>query len=220
MFDRFLNKYPYTDFHELNLDWVISEINKVNSDLASLEERVLAKAIEASKEYVDEEVEQIRNEFLRLENEVIGLKAYVDTAIENQNIVFEQKIATLQNNYDQFVVTVQAQVTLLNNRVDELREEINNDIIGVNARTDLLIQQNNEYILEEVAKGIVNATVINYFTGNRITVQEMFDYLASLHADNAISYNELANKNKTYTEYGDLNITYTQLALNGNILIN
>lgn len=27
----FFNKYPYTDFHELNLDWVLEEIKKVNS---------------------------------------------------------------------------------------------------------------------------------------------------------------------------------------------
>ena len=25
---NFINKYPYTDFHELNLDWVIKELSK------------------------------------------------------------------------------------------------------------------------------------------------------------------------------------------------
>ena len=25
---NFINKYPYTDFHELNLDWIIKELSK------------------------------------------------------------------------------------------------------------------------------------------------------------------------------------------------
>ena len=28
----FLNKYPYTDFHELNLDWVIERVKKLTED--------------------------------------------------------------------------------------------------------------------------------------------------------------------------------------------
>lgn len=35
----FLNKYPYTDFHELNLDWVIERVKKLTEDwAATLEE--------------------------------------------------------------------------------------------------------------------------------------------------------------------------------------
>ena len=35
----FYNKYPYTDFHELNLDWVIERVKKLTEDwAATLEE--------------------------------------------------------------------------------------------------------------------------------------------------------------------------------------
>lgn len=212
-------EFPHTRTYDSDLGWLIESMNKINMDLATLEERVLKAAIEASKEYIDTEVAEIRTEFSRLELEVLNLHEYVDNVIADQEQTFNRKITELQTNYNQFTATVQAQVTILSQRVDALRDEINADIIGVNARTDLLIKQNNEYILSEVAKGIVNATVINYFTGERITVQNMFNYLASLHSDNAISYNELALRAKTYTEYAALNITYTQLAMNGNILI-
>ena len=47
----------------------------------------------------------------------------------------------------------------------------------------------------------------------------MFDYLAQLHATNAINYSELAEKNKTYTQLAALNMTYTQLAQNGALII-
>ena len=35
MLDLFTNKYPYTDYHELNLDWIISQLVKFNSELAN-----------------------------------------------------------------------------------------------------------------------------------------------------------------------------------------
>ena len=31
----FFNKYPYTDFHELNLDWIIERVKKLTEDWAS-----------------------------------------------------------------------------------------------------------------------------------------------------------------------------------------
>lgn len=33
----FLNSYPYTDFHELNLDWIISHFKEFVDELASLD---------------------------------------------------------------------------------------------------------------------------------------------------------------------------------------
>lgn len=33
----FFNKYPYTDFHELNLDWVINEIKNLNEKVKNIE---------------------------------------------------------------------------------------------------------------------------------------------------------------------------------------
>lgn len=36
MLDRFLNKYPYTDFHEMNLDWIIKHFKEFVDDIASL----------------------------------------------------------------------------------------------------------------------------------------------------------------------------------------
>ena len=36
----FTNKYPYTDFHELNLDWFLSEFKKLQEGLAALEQVV------------------------------------------------------------------------------------------------------------------------------------------------------------------------------------
>ena len=36
----FTNQTPYTDFHELNLDWVLKQLDKFREELATLEDKV------------------------------------------------------------------------------------------------------------------------------------------------------------------------------------
>ena len=92
--------------------------------------------------------------------------------------------------------------------------------IIANDRTDLQIQRNNEYIFREIEDNLLaNISVINYFTGERMTIQDMFNYLASLHLQNAITYNGLRDKNLTYAELIAKSITYTELVKNGGTLL-
>lgn len=189
MLDIFTHDFPYTDNHELNLSWVINKVQELNINLDTLEERVKQASIEASKEYVDSRLEEVFAEFNELSQEVADLRQYFDT-----------QVANLQNNYNSFVNSVQQQIVLLTQRINDFDQTIKNDIIGVNALTDLKIQQNNAYILDEVAKGVVNVRVINFFTGERVTVQTMFDYLCGLHATDTPTVQEMIDASKTVGE--------------------
>lgn len=208
MLDIFTHDFPYTDNHELNLSWVIKKVQELNINLDTLEERVKQASIEASKEYVDSRLEEVLTQFNELSEEVDQLRQY-----------FDEQVATLRGDYNAFVNSVQQQIVLLTNRINDFDQTIKNDIIGVNALTDLKIQQNNDFILEQIAEGLVNVKVVNYFTGALVTVQEMFNYLAQFHLENAISYNELASANITYNDYVALHMTYTELAQKGKSFI-
>lgn len=194
--DIFNHDYPYTDNHELNLSWVIKKVQELNINLDTLEERVKQASIEASKEYVDERLTEVFEDFAKLSKEVADLRTY-----------FNSQVQTLQNNYSTFVTAVRNELDRMSKRIDEFDETIKNDIIGVNALTDLKIQQNNDYILDEVAKGVVNVRVINFFTGERVTVQQMFDYLCGLHATDTPTVQEMIDANKTVGELIALNHT-------------
>lgn len=206
--DIFTHDYPYTDNHELNLSWVIKKVQELNVNLDTLEERVKEASIEASKEYVNIRLAEVFEDFAELSREVDDLRQY-----------FDNQVQTLQNNYNAFTNLVQQQIVLLTNRINDFDQTIKNDIIGVNALTDLKIQQNNDFILEKVAEGLVNIKVINYFTGELVTVQEMLNYLSHFHLENAISYTELADANLTYNNYVALHMTYTELAQKGKSFI-
>ena len=87
----FNHKYPYENFHELNLDWVLSKINEFQQNLDDLEERVTQAAIAAAKEYVDIEVADIRLDLANLHDEVDEL---------NRN--FTETVDQLQLQYNTY----------------------------------------------------------------------------------------------------------------------
>lgn len=202
-------KYPVQNGEMINLDWIISKVKELQTNLDELEARVLAEAIAATKEYVDAEMVSIRAEFQELSDEVASLRTY-----------FDAKVLELEGDYDNFAAAVRTELDTMTLRIEAFEQTVQNEIIAVNALTDLKIEANNEYILDEVAKGVVNVRVINYFDGSLVTVQQMFDTLAELHLENPITYTELASAGITYTALAALNMTYTELAIKGKSFIN
>jgi len=93
------------------------------------------------------------------------------------------------------------------------------EVVAINHRTDLAIEQNNEYILSEVGQFLSQIKVLNYFIGEYVTVQEMFDYLCSLHATDAIDVADLVSRQKDVDTLVALYMTMTQLAMNGKNII-
>ena len=206
---RFFNRYPYSDYHELNLDWILSKINEFQKNLDDLEERVTQAAITAAREYVDVEIAKVYQDFNVLVEQVGKLTA-----------LFTEKTTELERQFDAFTVSVQEQIVLLNNRMNTFEQRIQNEITGINSTIDIKIQNNNEYILSHLEDELAKIKVINYFTGEKVTVQAMFNYLSELHLENPITYTELAAAELTYTAYAALNMTYTELAVKGNSFIN
>lgn len=140
----------------------------------------------------------------------------VNKAIEEVNMAKTE----LEKTYADFTSITDSKLTLINSRIDSINKRIDGVIVGINERTDLAIKQNNDYILNEVGKFLSRIKVINYFTGASVTVQEMFDYLATLHLEHSITYDDLIAKNITYTDLANIRTTYTNLVLNGTIIFN
>ena len=60
----FTNDFPYTDFHEINLDWILNKIKEFQERIDSFEDTVLKKA----NAYTDSEIlklsQKISEEFV------------------------------------------------------------------------------------------------------------------------------------------------------------
>ena len=186
-----------------------SKLNEVIDALEGISLEVLDEA----KRYTDSAIAEQQADIDRIVRE---LREYV----EETKRTFNGKIDDLQTQYSNFVRQVNATLTIYNNRLEELAETLHNEIIGVNARTDLAIQQNNDYIFQVISEDLPSELkVTNLFTGTRVSIQEMFNYLANLHITDGITYTVLASRNKTYNQYRDLHIDYTELVTHGNSLV-
>ena len=192
----FWNRYPYTDFHELNLDYVLKKMKELEADLDGLLAEAVRQATENAEAYVDEKLAGVLQQFNQLKNDVDSLS---------------DQFEGLETAFDAFTALVDRKIEVIQNTIDSR-------IAGVNARTDALIASNNEFLLAEMGRYLNQITVTNYFTGLDTTIQDMFNYLAMLHLNDSITYATMAQRAKTYTYLVNLNMTYTNLVMHGNTL--
>lgn len=191
-------EYPYTDPKRYNTDWILSKMKDIEARL----DGIVEETVRQTKIYVDEQLEFYQDQVNDVIAQFHDLEKLVDDSI---NAIDDKLLASIE---------------AMDKKVEDVRKEAQTLFIEANARTDTLIRQNNEYIFREIEDNILsNITVINYFTGERTSVQEMFDYLAQFHLENSINYNQLADKNITVSGLIAKRITYTELVKNGKILI-
>ena len=193
----FDNKYPYSDFHELNLDWILETVSNLEKRVDTLKNEFLEQA----NKYTDEKFAEFKSDLAELEQEL--------------NTV----VGELQAQYSEFTRVINARIQFIQNDIDSLNQKIDAEIIGANEYTNQAIMQNNDYLIEKLSETVGSLLVINFFTGKKVTIQEMFDTLAKLHIQDPLTYTEYAEKNITNTNLLLLNISYTDLVLRGKQLI-
>lgn len=194
---NFYNEYPYSDIHELNLDWILKKMRELEEKVANIKEDILAEA----NAYTDAKALILQGNIDALANDVNAFKIEINDKVDTLNA---ETVARL-DKLDQDVV--------------DLYTYVNNQIVIANARTDQAILNAKEDIYTHLAEELGKIKVINYFTGDLISVQDMFNYLASLHTTDGITYNQINGRGKTYSELASLNASYTDIVMHGNTII-
>lgn len=116
---NFFHEYPYTDFHELNLDWVISEVKRLIEYFEGLDEY-------ATKSYVDESIQTLETELKRL----IDLK--VDKTDYNL-FVYEvrQSLISIADALRNLETATERNAQAIIDTYNELKEYIDSQIIDL-----------------------------------------------------------------------------------------
>lgn len=192
----FWNRYPYTDFHELNLDWVIGELKNMEAYLENIETVIEERTIEAAQEYIDEQLGNLISEFNDLKRDFDVLQGNFNS-LDSEFITLSNRVGSL--------------FTQLDNKIDA-------SVIAINQRTDLRLADMYNQIFEDLSASLAQIKVINYFTGELVSVQDMFNYLAKLHLNDSLDYDTMALRAKTYTQFANMNMTFENLVAHGNTL--
>lgn len=198
---------PYWNFNPVLptvFDDSLSYLEMVSKLYKKLEE-VIAEVNAIDQEAIQQALDDMRAEIAKFEAQI--QKQY--NALDEK---YQKLYGELNNSIIDLADTTAASLEELDKKIYNLGESLK-DIM------DLKIEENNEYIFESISSEIIGIKVLNYFTGEKVTVQEMFDYLAQLHAADGITVTELITRQKTVDELIALKFTYTQLAQNGKNII-
>lgn len=188
-FNGFFNQYPYTNYHELNLDYILKQLKELEKSISAI--------LENAEKYTDEVADNLKQ------------------IISDLNIKIDSNYSATIKYIDDKDNILKSEIDDLKTELSKLSDNINSLYIKSNKYTDEAIFKNNEYIIKEVSKGLEFIKVLNYFTGQYESVQDMFNFLAYLHTQDAISYEELATLNVSYDEIIEKDFDYTDFATKG-----
>lgn len=170
------------------------KVNEVIAAINGFEDDVLNKA----KAYTDE----------KIKTEIDALKTDLE--------VFKDNLTAEQEGFEQ---NVNGAIENMNQRIAQFNDTIQANYTAMQAYTNAAIEQNNRVIFERIEEGLVDIRVVNLFTGEKVTVQEMFDYLANFHLTNAITVSRIAELMRTVdtvVSYGTVEQhTCTDIVTNG-----
>lgn len=152
----FYNKYPYTDFHELNLDWLLANyqaiIDKLNDTIA------WANTHQGEYEEAIRRLTAVENELSTFESEIDrrftqlqdSLTAEVDQLIADTKAELDATKKQIQREVADAIAAMQSQF-------DALYNSVKNDIAAMNMEIQRAIYTlqnsitaNNEYIFNQV----------------------------------------------------------------------
>ena len=190
----FFNKYPYTDFHELNADWLIKEMQDLDKRLDEALQTLSTQIYNQVMTDIEPQLNSLRSEMTLIENSFSALRG---------------EFAALDQEFDDFKIYVDGKLL-------DIQHYVDNSVANAYEYTNNQIEENNVYLLDQMQTYLSQIKVINFFTGEMISIQDMFDYLASLHTTDSLDYDTMALRAKTYTELAGFNKTYTDLVMTGN----
>lgn len=220
----FFNKYPYTDFHELNLDWLLTQyqaiIDSVNEVISWVNNHQIEydEAI-ARLTAVENEIETFEAQITEAFN---TLQSNLEAQFQEQKEALEQALADTEAEVDAKILQMEEEVNQaiasFENQFIALKTEIENELANAKAQIDTLVQQiynimtaNNEYVFDYVENRlqafieslpeILSVYVYNPYRGEVTDIQTAINDIYSVACIWGLTAEQYDSLGLTATEY-------------------
>lgn len=190
---NFINQFPYTDFHEMNLDWLINKTKQLQTEMTSVQETL------AQIEILTED----------------QINAMINSAIATNNIEIYAALTALKaeitNNYQAYV----------NNQINSLKTYVDNQDLYYDGLAkgyaDTAFINSKAYTDNQV---LTYTMMINPITGEyedvRIVVNDIVTYF---HSENTLTAGEYDALDLTADYYDAKQLTAYDYDFNGKNLL-
>lgn len=187
----FINQFPYSDFHELNIDWVIKQTKNSLDRIVKLEEEMA-------------EIELVTKEQIEI---------MIEQAINSNNLKIAQQLQTLHTQ-----ITGEYQ-TYVNNRYNQLKTYLDNqDVYYDNLAkgyADQALIDANAYTDSQV---LGYTMMINPITGQYEDVRDVVDDIVMyFHTENSLTAGEYDALDMTAGAYDAKDLTAYDYDFNGKL---
>lgn len=226
----FLNKYPYTDFHELNLDWLLVNYQHIVDST----NEVITWANNHQIEY-EEAIERLTT----VENEISTFEADVNSAFDRLTVQLNADFARQKAQLDAALAATQAhvdeQIRLLtqeleltmsdfNVRFNQLENGIKSELASVKIQVNEAIAQlnkrlfdNNEFIFNYVENrldefieefpDLIDLQVYNPYQGKMTSLQEAVNDLYDMSCIYGLTAIQFDYLDITAQDFDDADLT-------------
>lgn len=182
--------WPYVNFHDLNLDWIVTTIKQLQTEVNSIEE--WHDDWQQRLEELDQEYTRIIRMYDTLENDFKQFKTDVNTDFRELQ---ENLLQQIHEAEEALILDVNAFKADVRFSLDGFQTEI----------TDMNIRLDNA--IEHLSD---NLTILNPFTGLNQPISEVIGMLAGFHMQNSITAGEYDALNLTASAYDTKNLTAFQ----------
>ena len=198
----FVNQFPYSDFHELNLDWLIKQTKTNNDAIAKLEEEM-------------SQIEVVTEEHIRL---------MINTAIAANNITVYQAIEQVRTDLISALNDLNTDITARYKAYTDAQIALQK--IYIDNQDVFYFEQAKSYSDANLnlAKTYTDNKVINYtmminpITGVYEDVRNVVnDIVSYFHTENALTAIEYDNLELTAQDYDNYELTAYDYDFNGKI---
>lgn len=215
-------QYPYTNFHDMNMDWILKTLNSISEDINTLNEWKAEREIR--DKWIDDSIEDLNTKYEALVNLYNTFVDEVNTRFDELSEQITDQVNTLEASVNARVAALEAQI---NAQLTALEAELRGEMRSFQDQVNALLTVYNSRIID-VEEGLVRVenmipnmmNIIDPYTGQENTIVNVIYEIVNRTKQNALTASAYDAALLKASAYDALNLSAYEYDFNGADYIN